>query len=200
MALFELFDSLLVLLMLGRRSHKLRAEVGKALATAPSRATTPQAIALRAECGHQIELVCELAGSLLEESASELDQMLLSVAQKYLGPEVDLTSDEEVRDVALTLPLLSWEDGITDGKRLAFTFTLAVAAAELPAERFYLPREVHDALRKPWTPEHTWMMLEPMMRVAAGQLRPARREEPKLGRNAPCPCGSGKKYKRCCAR
>ncbi len=28
--------------------------------------------------------------------------------------------------------------------------------------------------------------------------RPARREEPKVGRNEPCPCGSGKKYKKCC--
>jgi uncharacterized protein YchJ len=30
--------------------------------------------------------------------------------------------------------------------------------------------------------------------------RPAstyRREEPKIGRNDPCPCGSGKKYKKC---
>ena len=26
-----------------------------------------------------------------------------------------------------------------------------------------------------------------------------RREAPKAGRNAPCPCGSGKKYKKCCA-
>ena len=25
-----------------------------------------------------------------------------------------------------------------------------------------------------------------------------RREEPKIGRNDPCPCGSGKKYKKCC--
>ena len=24
------------------------------------------------------------------------------------------------------------------------------------------------------------------------------REEPKVGRNDPCPCGSGKKYKKCC--
>jgi uncharacterized protein YecA (UPF0149 family) len=24
------------------------------------------------------------------------------------------------------------------------------------------------------------------------------RGEPKVGRNEPCPCGSGKKYKRCC--
>ncbi len=25
-----------------------------------------------------------------------------------------------------------------------------------------------------------------------------RREEPKVGRNTPCPCGSGRKYKKCC--
>ncbi len=29
---------------------------------------------------------------------------------------------------------------------------------------------------------------------------PYRREEPKIGRNDPCPCGSGKKYKQCCGR
>ena len=28
---------------------------------------------------------------------------------------------------------------------------------------------------------------------------PARRTEPKVGRNDPCPCGSGKKFKKCCA-
>ena len=27
---------------------------------------------------------------------------------------------------------------------------------------------------------------------------PVKREEPKVGRNEPCPCGSGKKYKKCC--
>ena len=26
------------------------------------------------------------------------------------------------------------------------------------------------------------------------------KETPKVGRNAPCPCGSGKKYKNCCGR
>ena len=28
--------------------------------------------------------------------------------------------------------------------------------------------------------------------------QPIRRESPKVGRNEPCPCGSGKKYKKCC--
>ena len=28
--------------------------------------------------------------------------------------------------------------------------------------------------------------------------KPVTREEPKVGRNDPCPCGSGKKFKKCC--
>ena len=42
-----------------------------------------------------------------------------------------------------------------------------------------------------------------MSRGAAGQekeRRPFRRKEEKVGRNAPCPCGSGKKYKKCCGK
>ena len=31
-------------------------------------------------------------------------------------------------------------------------------------------------------------------------LPPVRREVPKVGRNEPCPCGSGKKFKNCCGR
>ena len=31
-----------------------------------------------------------------------------------------------------------------------------------------------------------------------GVRKPVVRDEPKVGRNDPCPCGSGKKYKRCC--
>jgi len=27
---------------------------------------------------------------------------------------------------------------------------------------------------------------------------PVRQPQPKVGRNEPCPCGSGKKYKKCC--
>ena len=40
-------------------------------------------------------------------------------------------------------------------------------------------------------------------KFADGELigeKPIVREEPKVGRNDPCPCGSGKKYKKCCGR
>ncbi len=40
----------------------------------------------------------------------------------------------------------------------------------------------------------TWYFFDGKM-VGPGQVR---RETPKVGRNDPCPCGSGKKYKKCC--
>ena len=33
--------------------------------------------------------------------------------------------------------------------------------------------------------------------LEAVERKPMRREFPKVGRNDPCPCGSGKKYKKC---
>jgi len=35
------------------------------------------------------------------------------------------------------------------------------------------------------------------MRRPGQSFQPFVREDPKVGRNDPCPCGSGKKYKRC---
>ncbi len=40
----------------------------------------------------------------------------------------------------------------------------------------------------------------PLASDARSAAPPARREAPKVGRNDPCPCGSGKKYKACCGR
>jgi hypothetical protein len=39
-----------------------------------------------------------------------------------------------------------------------------------------------------------------MLQSAQGKVETFRREEPRIGRNDPCPCGSGKKYKKCCGR
>lgn len=62
------------------------------------------------------------------------------------------------------------------------------------------------------TPQHTdGSAMNPLSDNAAGDVRaqpggqqsplqpqePARRDTPKVGRNEPCPCGSGKKYKHC---
>jgi preprotein translocase subunit SecA len=34
----------------------------------------------------------------------------------------------------------------------------------------------------------------------SARVSPVKRQGSKVGRNDPCPCGSGKKYKRCCGR
>jgi preprotein translocase subunit SecA len=36
--------------------------------------------------------------------------------------------------------------------------------------------------------------------AAAAERKPVKREGDKIGRNSPCPCGSGKKYKKCCGQ
>ncbi|MDZ5455196.1 YecA/YgfB family protein [Azohydromonas lata] len=41
---------------------------------------------------------------------------------------------------------------------------------------------------------------ESARRAGAAGPAPLRRHVPKIGRNEPCPCGSGRKYKHCCAQ
>jgi len=195
-ALFELFDSLLVLLVMGRRSTKLRAEIIKAVSGTPGRADTPEARLLRGTFAREIELVCELTVDLIEAPRSELDEARQRAAASYVDDSTIL-EDEALGAVFRTLPLMSWMDGITDGTRLIRTFSLAAVASELDAEDFYLPRAALQEFREPWVPAHTWKMLDPIMRASSG--RPAaRKDEAKPGRNELCPCQSGKKFKRCC--
>jgi hypothetical protein len=39
---------------------------------------------------------------------------------------------------------------------------------------------------------------EPFLEAAGGKPRPFRAPGARIGRNDPCPCGSGRKYKKCC--
>src|SRR5262249_16349800 len=57
----------------------------------------------------------------------------------------------------------------------------------LDADSPFIPRIISARRNPPPTPK-----------PAARTAPPPRRS--KVGRNDPCPCGSGKKYKRCCAR
>lgn len=41
---------------------------------------------------------------------------------------------------------------------------------------------------------------EPFVEAATGKPKPARHAGAPIGRNDPCPCGSGLKYKKCCQR
>jgi hypothetical protein len=63
--------------------------------------------------------------------------------------------------------------------------------------RFYDPEEIRRRqlrwLKEDRAPEERRYGLDDREPV-----EPYRREQPRIGRNDPCPCGSGKKYKKCC--
>ena len=60
-----------------------------------------------------------------------------------------------------------------------------------PAQRAALAEQIEDSLLQIYG---YWLPL----RLAVAQRELARRLGPKVGRNEPCPCGSGKKFKKCC--
>ena len=55
-----------------------------------------------------------------------------------------------------------------------------------------------DALVPALAAIHAHWLAERQPAVASAPRGPQRREAPKVGRNDPCPCGSGRKFKKCC--
>ncbi|MEM7376308.1 MAG: YchJ family protein [Pseudomonadota bacterium] len=55
-------------------------------------------------------------------------------------------------------------------------------------------RQAHHELAEFEKHEGAWFFKD----AVAPSTAPVRRSAPKVGRNDPCPCGSGKKYKKCC--
>lgn len=196
-AFFELLDTLFALLAIGLRSKGTQAEIQKAIRAAPSTARRPEAQRLRELRGRDIELCCEVTAQMLDAPPEEHEAVLLHAGETYFDPAAPGRDDPLRADLARTIPLMSWTDGITDGKRLLRSLSFIAATARGGPEQFYLPHVLARELREPWKPEHTWMVLDPIMRVEKAARKPDVREV-KVGRNDRCTCGSGKKWKRCC--
>ena len=75
-------------------------------------------------------------------------------------------------------------------------------AARARPEEIYLPQaclsELEESRGEAWAVERANQLLADF-RVLFRKRTPVRAAEPRPGPNAPCPCGSGKKFKRCCA-
>jgi hypothetical protein len=62
---------------------------------------------------------------------------------------------------------------------------------------FYDPDEIERRQQR-WRSEDRNPESDPYDPIVYGSAKPCLRKESKVGRNDPCPCGSGKKYKKCC--
>ncbi len=76
-------------------------------------------------------------------------------------------------------------------------FAMGWLARAAPRD-LYQPERDLEATARPWHPDLAWPWLEALASVRRLTRTPVRREEPKVSRNAPCPCGSGLEHKRCC--
>jgi hypothetical protein len=98
---------------------------------------------------------------------------------------------ELARGTALGLDLDVFSSTLTE----PWCVTALSTVARARAEDFYLPREVSNIVRLPWTPERCVGLV---MRFREQDKQKPVRSQKKVGRNDPCPCGSGKKFKKCC--
>jgi hypothetical protein len=79
-----------------------------------------------------------------------------------------------------------------------FTYALPwLATAE--AEQFYLPAEYIAELIPPYHPGEIMPLLLALRNIDREGPGETRSTPKGSARNEPCPCGSGLKYKRCCA-
>jgi hypothetical protein len=69
--------------------------------------------------------------------------------------------------------------------------------ARARAEDLFLSQTLIGPHPKKVSPEYIFELVQRNVKHY-GPEEPKTRKEPKVGRNDPCPCGSGKKYKKCC--
>jgi hypothetical protein len=108
-----------------------------------------------------------------------------------------IVEEAKVPDDLARLALLSSDMGVgcVIGEELLELLAVPLVARSAP-EDFYWPAEAYAAVGIPYYPWRGILLAERIREW--DRKEPARRGMVKVGRNDPCPCGSGKKHKRCC--
>ena len=125
-----------------------------------------------------------------DEEPAEVEELDLAQLQQSLPPGVDVQQVEE---------MLRSPQGAMLADFSAFCQERGLEGEPDEAEM----RELHEEWLQ--TPRPALEGEKPADVLEGGRLFPGkvetfRRETPKIGRNDPCPCGSGKKFKRCCGK
>ena len=151
-------------------------------------------------CGSQENFsdCCEpyLAGEKLPATAEALmrsrytaytrlnDAYLLATWHPNTRPKTKHPSDDGDDTTWTGLSVLRTEQGMPGDKTGVVEFIASCDVGGKPSQLHEISEFQHDGER--------WFY------VNGYDQEPFRREAPKVGRNEPCPCGSGKKYKKCC--
>ncbi len=165
--------------------RRLLAEIASEVAPPPVEDEDEVEVEETAESGESLQ---EVGGEVVEE---ELD---LAELQGMLPPGVDMQQVEQ---------MLSSPRGALLGDFGAFCQERGVEPEMGDAQMSDEMQELHEEWLQ--TPRDSLEGKKPAEMLEGGRLFPGkietfRREAPKVGRNDPCPCGSGKKFKKCCGK
>jgi hypothetical protein len=200
----QMFTAALGLCGLGMRHRRLRAEVRKLLSRRnspifdPGRAPPAQS--------YRANLLVDYCETLLdhEEPLQATHRTLganLVVSGTELLPEDhpgrSIRAEDVPEELAGWLALNMDTSVLGSQTEIVFMGMVLPGLAHSSAEELYLPERVIREYEERWQPDDTLEQLEAYRRFNRLPRTVAYRDA-KIGRNAPCPCGSGKKHKHCC--
>ena len=169
--------------------------------------------------GEEIDwIVDQVLPTAAEADRSEMGQVLAEIAVEVAPAPVADTSDEEPEELDLAQLQEALPPGVDvqqveemlRSPRGALLADFSTFCRDRGLEEELGEAEMSEAmqeLHEEWlqTPRPALEGEKPADVLEGGRLFPGkvetfRREAPKVGRNDPCPCGSGKKFKRCCGK
>ncbi len=148
----------------------------------------------------------------------EITERILSIAHRVYEEREEMFGSENMRELERVILLQvvdrKWMDHIDDMDQLRNGINLRAYAQRDPVieykfEGFNMFEDMIAAIREDTVkyiyharieaPPEREQVAEPTSASLAGETekKPVKKAE-KVGRNDPCPCGSGKKYKKCC--
>lgn len=130
--------------------------------------------------------------------AGEVARAFLAACHERLGVRADLLDEDQLREAVLEVlpPLL---DPAAGASKRAVAIVKALLDHQLETASNPSGWRLGAVLDE-IEPEFARRLARSGGREVRPDREPLRRPGSKLGRNDPCPCGSGKKHKKCCGR
>ncbi|MEO1271624.1 MAG: SEC-C metal-binding domain-containing protein [Myxococcota bacterium] len=193
----------LSLLTLGMRHRSLQAEAFKTLRNPPPGQLTERVAAL-----HQVLLafrpdnVTTALAKAREQSRNLCDNLLKDIEDpdNPFSDKADLMRQLKDDGDAPTALITHYSllDFRTDMDQLGLLLNYLPWLAQVECDALFLPEKYMPIVETPWHMELTQRMIDNHIRYNMHGTETVRYDTQPPKRNDPCPCGSGKKYKRCC--
>lgn len=138
------------------------------------------------------KIMGKLSGQDKRNSSVQTVQEPLKKEEEKKQPEVENVNKKEKTDDEIIAELNSIAPGIfAQAKTPEMKKTIISIYRKMIADGIDINNE--NEVQK-WADKNAHLF----QNGDAPRIETYRREKPKIGRNDPCPCGSGKKYKKCC--